>query len=115
VDIPEEAKMNAVHLSGRVSDYGPKLSYTEAGKPQTTFTLIVEDGSFKTFVPVLILGSQAEHCAETLEAGALVLINGKLAYKSGKIKGSGKLIVTAFGVEIISPVSAPVPAGKAEG
>jgi len=52
--------MNAVHLSGKVSDYGPKLTYSEAGKPQTTFTLIVEEpgptGTFKTFVPVVLVG-----------------------------------------------------------
>jgi single-stranded DNA-binding protein len=111
--------MNAVHLSRRVSDYGPKISWTDQGKPQTAFTLVVEEpgkaAGFKTFFPVLIVGAQAELVAETLEAGSLVLINGKLAYRAGKIKGSGKLIVTAFGVEIISPVSAPTTAVKAEG
>jgi hypothetical protein len=58
--------MNAVHLSGRVSDYGPKIFWTEAGKPQTSFTLIVEDGSYRTFIRVLIVGHNAEPVAEAL-------------------------------------------------
>ena len=107
--------MNQVHLSGRVSDFGCKLTYTTAGKPQTAFTLVVEEPGkaegFKTFIPVLIVGAQAELVAGTLEAGALVPISGKLAYEAGNIKGAGKLIVMAFGVEIISPV--PEPAGEA--
>jgi hypothetical protein len=66
--------VNAVHLSGRISDHGPKSSWTEQGKGQCTFTLIVEEpgregATFKTFVPICIVGPQAEHYAETLEVG----------------------------------------------
>ena len=99
--------MNAVHLSGKVSDYGPKLTYSEAGKPQTTFTLIVEEpgptGTFKTFVPVVLVGAQAEHWAETLDAGDLVALSGKLQFKGGKTKEGGRLVVTGFTVERLMP------------
>jgi hypothetical protein len=101
--------------TGRVSDYGCKISWTEAGKAQTTFSLIVEEPgkegtTFKTFVPVLIIGSQAEAMAERLEAGGYVMISGKLAYKAGKTKEAGKLHVVCFGVEILatSPTEAAV-------
>jgi single-stranded DNA-binding protein len=38
----------------------------------------------------LIVGTQAEHCAETLEAGDLVLVSGKLSY-AGSQRGLGGL------------------------
>ena len=106
--------MNHVCLSGRISDDGPKIGWTESGKPQTTFTLIVEEpgreGSpFKTFVPVCLIGAKAEEAAETLEANTVVLVTGKLAYKAGKTKDSGKLTVLCFGVEVLSPTA---PAGE---
>lgn len=87
--------MNSVHLSSRVSDYGCTITWTEQGKPQKSFTLIIkepgrEGTTFKTFVPVLIVGTQAEHWAETLEAGDLVLVSGKLSY-AGSPRGLGGL------------------------
>jgi single-stranded DNA-binding protein len=96
--------MNAVHLSGAIGQYGVKIAYTEQAKPQTSFTLIVEEpgregATFKTFVPICIVGPQAEHYAEILEAGDLVMVSGKLQYKSGRTKESGKLLVTCFAVE----------------
>ena len=48
---------------------------------------------------MLIVGAQAEHYAKTLEAGDLILVNGKLQYKSGRTKESGKLVVTTFAVQ----------------
>jgi single-stranded DNA-binding protein len=98
--------INRVIVSGVISDYGCRISYTESGKPQTTFTLIAEESgregaNYKTFIPVLIVGAKAEDLAETLEAGDQVLLEGKLAYKVGKTKDAGKLIVTGFGVEVL--------------
>lgn len=86
--------MNHVSLGGHVSDYGPKISWTEAGKPQTTFTLVVEEpgregATFNTFVPVCVVGSRAEEAADTLFSGAVVLVGGKLAYGAGKTKDAG--------------------------
>jgi single-stranded DNA-binding protein len=87
--------VNAVHLSDRVSNYGPRISWTEQGKAQTTLT-------FKTFVPVLIVGGQAEHYAKTLEGGQLIAVSGKLAYRAGKTKDAGKSVVTCFTVEVLA-------------
>jgi single-stranded DNA-binding protein len=92
--------LNAVHLIGRVSTYGVKLAYTEAAKPQASFTLVIAEGDFRLFVPVLIVGQHAEPCAETLEPGALIAVNGKLQYK--KTPDGSKLIVAAYGVERLS-------------
>jgi hypothetical protein len=53
----------------------------------------------KAFMPVVIVGPQAQACPETLEPGDVLLLEGKLAYKVGKTKDSGKLQVVAFAVE----------------
>jgi single-stranded DNA-binding protein len=98
--------MNRCILSGHISDYGPKLSYTESAKPQTTFTLIVSEGQDRTFIPVLVVGPKAEDLAESLEPGDVVELEGKLQYKAGKSKDAGKLVVVAFdAVKIEAPVS----------
>jgi single-stranded DNA-binding protein len=97
--------MNVVHLTGHVSDYGPKISWTEAGKLQTTFTLVVEEGAFRTFIPVLVVGQNAEAAAETLEPGELVALSGKLQWKAGKSKDAGKLVVVCYGVEVLVPAA----------
>jgi single-stranded DNA-binding protein len=96
--------MNTIHLSGKLSDYGCKITWTEQEKPQTSFALISEEPgregtTFKTFVPVRLVGMQAEYWAETLEAGDLVLVGGKLNYKAGKTKDASTLVVTCFAVE----------------
>ncbi len=77
--------MNAVHLIGAISSYGVKLNYTEHAKPQTSLTLVVEEpgkdgASYKTFVPVLIVGPQAEECATMLEPDERIGVSGKLAF-----------------------------------
>jgi hypothetical protein len=51
---------------------------------------------------VLIVGAKAEDLAETLEAGDHVLLEGRLAYKAGKTKDAGKLLVTSFSVEVLT-------------
>jgi single-stranded DNA-binding protein len=100
--------MNHASLVGTVGQYGVKIFYTEHSKPQTSLTLVVEnagkDGTtYKTFIPVLIVGSRAEEYAESLEPGEwLAIESGKLAYKAGKTKESGKLMVVTFDVERLS-------------
>jgi single-stranded DNA-binding protein len=95
--------VNRVILAGEVGQYGVKISYTETGKPQTSFTLICTEagksGEFKAFIPVLIVGGNAEPLAESIEPGDLVLVEGKLQYKPGKTKDSGKLMVTTYSVQ----------------
>jgi single-stranded DNA-binding protein len=98
--------VNHVCLSGRVSDYGPKISWSEQGKPTTTFTLIVQEqvreSVYKTFVSVCCMGPRAEEVCERLEPGAFVQIEGKLGYRAGKTKGDGRLVVLCFDVEPLS-------------
>jgi hypothetical protein len=47
-------RTNHVSLVGTVGQYGVKIAWTEAGKPQTSFTLITEepgpDSAYKTFI-----------------------------------------------------------------
>jgi single-stranded DNA-binding protein len=110
--------MNHVSLVGTVGQYGAKISWTEHSKPQTSLTLVCtepgKDGAeYRTFIPVLIVGGRAEEWAETLEPGDMLAIEtGKLAYKAGKTKDSGKLVVVTFNVERLSaslalPVESP--------
>jgi single-stranded DNA-binding protein len=104
--------MNHVSLVGTVGQYGVKIAWTEGGKPQTSLTVIVEEpgkdkATYKTFIPVLVVGSRAEEAAETLEPGDLIAIeSGKLAYKAGKTKDAGKLVVVTFNVERLAATPA---------
>jgi single-stranded DNA-binding protein len=102
--------INRVILSGTIGQYSVKIEWTAAGKPQTAFTLVCEEEgkvstTFRTFIPVLIVGAQAEALAETLEPGDHVLLEGKLMFQSGKTKESGKLKVLTFGVEVLRPAA----------
>jgi single-stranded DNA-binding protein len=110
--------MNRVFLLGTVSQYGPKITWTDTGKPHTTFTLVCEEArkdgaTFKTFIPILIVSPQAELLAESLEPGEPVLLEGRLAYQKGKgpQPETGKLSVICFTVERLShrlPAAGPV-------
>jgi single-stranded DNA-binding protein len=102
--------INKTMLLGRISDYGCEISWRENGKPEVTFALLVEelrDGkTYKTFVPVLVIGPKAEDLAETLEPGDLVCLDGKLAYKPGATKDAGKLVVVCFDMARVLPTKA---------
>jgi single-stranded DNA-binding protein len=105
--------VNRAILSGTIGQYGVKHSYTEQAKPQLSFSLTVaetgRDGAtFRTFVPCAVVGPQAEALAETLEPGDVVLHEGKLTYRAGKTKESGKLVVTCFAVERLTPAAVAV-------
>jgi single-stranded DNA-binding protein len=91
--------LNRVILSGRCSQYGPRITWTEQGKAQTSFTVVVEKGEFKTFIPVLCVGPKAEEVAETLQPDERLLIEGSLSYRKGRTKESGRLEVVVFDVE----------------
>jgi single-stranded DNA-binding protein len=79
--------INKVIIYDRVSDAGPKLTYTSEGTPQCTITLLVEepgrDGTpFELFVPIEVCGKQAEPVAEQINTGDVLLVDGKLKWKS---------------------------------
>jgi single stranded DNA-binding protein len=101
--------LNKVILCGKVSEAGPKLSYSPEGTPQCTFTLIVEEpgrngAPFKLFVPVEVFGKQAEPVAERINAGDVVLVDGKLRWKTWVNKQGekqGRLVVLAWAVNVL--------------
>jgi primosomal replication protein N len=103
--------LNRVILSGTIGQYGVKIEWTAAGKPQMSFTLVCEEegkvsATFRTFIPMLVVGAQAEALADTLEPGDHVRLEGKLMFQSGKTKESGKLMVLACAVEVLAQASA---------
>jgi hypothetical protein len=100
--------VNRVVLVGRCSEYGCKIAWTDQGKPQTSFTLVLEEGTYKTFVPVLCVGARAEEAAEGIEAHKLLLVDGCLSWKAGRTKDAGKLVVVCFGVERLAGATAAV-------
>jgi single-stranded DNA-binding protein len=92
---------------GEVSSYGPKIEWTEkAGKPQTSFTLVLHQGEYKTFIPCVCVGAKAEQLAETLTAGDRIIVEGSLSWRSGKTKDAGRLQVVCFDVEVVQPAPA---------
>jgi single stranded DNA-binding protein len=101
--------LNKLIICGKVTDAGPKLTYTSEGTPQCSFTLMVEepgrDGSpFKLFVPVELFGKQAEPVAEQVNAGDVVLVDGKLRWRSWidkKGEKQGRLGVMAWAVNVL--------------
>jgi single-stranded DNA-binding protein len=77
------ARVNRVVLLGTIGRYGVTVAYHESGTPRAAFTLVVceqgQDGkTFHTLVDCQVWGKHAEAAGE-LEAGQLVLFEGKLA------------------------------------
>jgi single-stranded DNA-binding protein len=96
----EDTPVNKAIISGEVSSYGPKISWTESGKPQTAFTLVLDKAGYKTFIPCLCVGTKAPEVAETINSGDLLLVEGSLSWKAGRgSQEAGKLQVVCFDVE----------------
>ncbi|MGH8072254.1 MAG: single-stranded DNA-binding protein, partial [Candidatus Entotheonellia bacterium] len=85
--------LNHVVLIGRVTEHGPKLTYTEPGQPECRWTLAIEEPGaggkvFTSYIPCAAYGRPAETMAEQLEAGLMVCIrDGKLKFRRVQIKG----------------------------
>jgi hypothetical protein len=107
------ASVNRVVLLGEVGKYGVTVSYHDTGTPRASFTLVVseqgQDGkTFPTLIDCQVWGKKAEAAGE-LEAGQLVLFEGKLAKKK---KGEQwELCVSGFGVVPLT-ASAPTLTGS---
>ncbi len=89
-----------VMVSGQVSSDGPNMSGTATSKPQTSLTLVRresgKDGdTYKTFIPVLMVGPQAEPLTEQIAPWHAVVLEGTWA--KGRI--SGTWLVPCFAVE----------------
>jgi single-stranded DNA-binding protein len=101
--------LNHVTLIGKVTDAGPKLTYSEHAIPEVRWTLAIEERgaggkTFTTYIPCSAFGKAAERIAEALDAGALVCIrDGKLKFRSALVKGEkvSKLEVSCWQVQVI--------------
>jgi single-stranded DNA-binding protein len=108
--------LNHCTLIGKVTDAGPKLTYTDAGQPECRWTLAIEEPgaqgkTFTTYVPCSAFGKAAETITEQLDAGALVCIrDGKLRFRKVKLKGGedvSKLEVSCWQVQVLTAISTP--------
>lgn len=79
--------MNRVVLIGNLVAK-PEMSYTQAGTAKTKFRIAINrkykdsGGELKeetTFVPIAVWGKQAESCAQYLDKGRLVAVDGRLS------------------------------------
>jgi single-stranded DNA-binding protein len=101
--------INRVTLLGTISRYGVEVRYTNTGTPHASFTMAVtelgQDGKGHiTLIPCEVWGKRAEAAGE-LDAGALVLFEGKLQKR--KKSEAWELVVSGFEV---TPVRMPTPA-----
>jgi single-strand DNA-binding protein len=80
------AGLNRVVLIGNLTD-DPELRYTQSGTARARFRIAVSEryrdreGNLQeqtTFVPIVVWGPQAENCANYLEKGRLVAVDGRL-------------------------------------
>ncbi len=83
--------MNRVSLVGRLTK-DPELRYIpNSGTPVASFNLAIDrdykkkDGTVQTdFIPIQIIGKSAELCANYLEKGRLVALNGSIRVENYK-------------------------------
>lgn len=73
--------MNKVILVGNLTR-DPETRYTQIGKAVTNFSIAVNEGwgdnKKTTFVPIVVWDKLAETCANNLEKGRRVLVEGRL-------------------------------------
>ncbi|ABI69827.1 single-stranded DNA-binding protein [Syntrophomonas wolfei] len=76
--------LNRVILIGRLTK-DPELRYTQNGTAVATFTLAV-DRKYKReetdFIPIVVWAKQAENCANYLNKGSLVAIEGRIQVRT---------------------------------
>ena len=109
--------LNKVLLIGTVSDRGIELQYLPSGQPLATFTLVLQDIGkagevYRTFISCEIYGQGAERAGD-LDAGALIIFEGRLRWKKGEQGKDGKLAVAGFDVRPLTLMPGPVTSGKA--
>jgi single-stranded DNA-binding protein len=97
--------LNKVMLLGS-SPEEPKLTYTENGAPQCSFTLLIaekgQEHTFCLYVPCEVFGDRTEKVTEALGLGDTVLVDGTLRWRSWVDKTGekeGKLAVLAWSAE----------------
>jgi single-stranded DNA-binding protein len=106
--------LNKQLLPGRISARGPKLTYNSAGTPICSFTVEIDkpgkDGKvYTSFHTVEITGRYAEPCAEQLEPGDEILVEGEHQYRSSvdpKTKEKRtRCVLSTWGVSQRTPAS----------
>lgn len=89
--------MNQIIISGRIAKE-IELKYTQSGKAVASFSVAVDDGwgdNKKTyFLNVVAWEKKAESCANHLDKGSKVLVQGKLTSRSYDANDGGKRYVT---------------------
>ena len=84
--------MNTVILIGRLTR-DPELKYTPNGNAVSTFTLAVDKpfgDKEADFVPIVVWQKLAESCANHLNKGRLVAVNGRLQIRNYNDKDGNK-------------------------
>lgn len=103
--------MNSVVLVGRLTK-DPELRYISGtGTPVATFTLAVnrdytkKDGSRDTdFIPIEVIGKSAEFCANYIEKGRLVAVQGSIRVDRYQIQSGENRTFTKVNTRSIQPL-----------
>lgn len=102
------ASLNKVFLMGNLTR-DPEIRYTSSGDPVTSFGLAVnrvyttQSGERKEdtcFVRVVVFGKQAETCSKYLSKGRLVLVQGRLQYRSWESEGKKRSTLDVIGEQV---------------
>jgi hypothetical protein len=107
--------MNVSMISGRIDRRGVELRYQSNGKPELSFTLLIDNGErdgkkFTLPVAVTVYGSTCEGLATSLEAEDLVELTGKLTWPKAPKKPGGNAMpaVVCFDVQRMLAAVPPV-------
>lgn len=107
--------MNQIIISGNLAK-APELKYTQNGKAVATFTVAVSDGWGENkksyFHNVVVWDKKAESCANHLDKGSKVLVQGKLTSRSYDANDGGKRYVTEIVANEVEFIGANKPQDK---
>ena len=87
--------VNKAIISGGVSRYSPEdFMDRERGGWQTSLTLVLDKAGYKTFVPVLVMGTKkTAEVAETINGGDYLIMGGRWPGEPRRPKESGERVV----------------------
>lgn len=98
--------LNRCVLIGRLTKK-PELRYLPAGTATACFTLAVDrpftnkQGEKETdFVPIVVWRKQAENCAEYLDKGSLVAVDGRLQIRSYEQAGKRRYVTEVVAEDV---------------
>lgn len=102
------ANLNKVYLLGNLTR-DPEIRYAPSGNAVTSFGLAVnrnyttksgEKQQDTCFVRVVVFGKQAESCSKYLSKGRLVLVQGRLQYRSWESDGKKRSALDVVGERV---------------